>query len=891
MSRLLGLRAWLRDTLWRRDADARMDEEMRFHLEMAAAMHQQAGEHVDSAARRARAEFGGVERHKDALRDGRRFPFFETLGEDLRFGARSMRRNVAFTTSAILTLSIGIGMATTMFSVVDGIALEERAVADAEEVDILWTAPAQRPEEHEPLSYASLVEYARRTRAFSGVAGVIYQGAVGIVMTDGARAVPLAATWVTGNFFDVLGVTPAYGRRLSPADDAVGAPPTMVISAAAWQKHFGGAPNVVGQRLEFNGKRFTIVGVMPIGFEYPRHVDAWFPVLPTYPATQEAGSDGPGVMVFDAVARRHSNLSDAAVNADFTAFLRQTDLQRRSTERGAIAKVTSFSSQVTGDIRSTLLLASAAVGLVLLISCVNVANLLLLRGSARTQELIIRGALGAGRLRLIRQLLTEAGLIAALGGGLALALSVVAMQVIRNIAPADIPHRALIQLNTRVLLVAIGLTTLAAIASGLLPAIKSAPTDLGLWLRGGRAISPRRRQTERVRRGLVVSQIALAVVVLVSTGLVTRSLNELQRIELGFDERGLIIVETILQSDAARTHQIELGLQQELLKQLAALPGVLSSTAMPKPPYSAEDGWLAPISAEGQNDAEYAANPTVDFEVVAANYFDALRIPLLAGRAFTAQDGDAAVPVAIVSQALAQRMWPGLDPVGRQIKLGPPSGRGPWMRIIGVASETRYRDLKATRPTLYMPAQQFGGPVPMTFAIRAQRDTPALREGIRRALRAGSSSLRIVSEATFAERIAAPLAKPRFGALLFATFGFVTLGLCVVGIYGVIASAVKEREAEFGIRLALGEQPLSVAMRVGRYGAALTLTGVGFGLALAALGARSLRSVLFGVQPTDPATFAAAAGLTLVAAALSCLIPAMRVARWNPMRVLRQGAT
>jgi putative ABC transport system permease protein len=890
MSRLLGLRARLRDMFWRRDADARMDEEMRFHLEMEAEKHQRAGLDAASAVRRSRADFGGVERHRDVLRDARRIPFVDALLDDLRFGARSLRRDAVFTLVAVATLAVGIGMATTMFSVVNGIALEEREVAQADNVSVFWVAPPQRPTEHLPISYATLNEYTKATHAFSGVAGVIFQGAVSIVMTDGPRVIPIAATWVTGNFFAVLGVTPVLGRRLEAADDAVGAAPVMVISFAAWQQHYGGASSAVGQRLEFNGKRYTVVGVMPAGFEFPRHADAWLPVLPTYPATQETGRDAPDVMVFDAVGRRHANVSPEAASADFASFLGQSDARRPLEGCDAIPRMMSFSERMTGEIRGTLLLASVAVGLLLLIACVNVANLLFLRGTARTQELAIRSALGAGRGRLIRQLITEASIIAGTGGMLAVAMSWLAVRAIRVLAPANIPHRSLIELNARVVLVALGITAIATILSGLLPAAQRARRDLSLWLRGGRAMSGVHRHTERLRRRLVVGQIALAVVVVISAGLVTRSLRALQHVDMGFDGSNLLILETLLPPDAARAHAADLAAQEAMIARIAALPGVLAVSAMPKPPYAAEGGWMAPYGAEGQSEIDRAANPVLGLEVVSSNYFEAMAIPILTGRSFTDQDRDGTPSVIIISTSIAQQTWPGQDPIGRRIKLGPRDSDAPWMTVIGVAAETRYRDLATIRPTLYMPAKQFAGPAPLTLAVRTRDNTPALRTSIRRALVEAVPAVRIASDAAFAERIAAPLARPRFGAVLFNTFALVTLLLSALGIYGAMAALVRERQLEFGIRLALGEHPRSVFLRIVRHGAILTLLGVCVGVALALVGTRALRSLLFDVHPTDPTTFTLVVAVVLITAGLACLIPALRAARVSPMDALRRTA-
>ena len=710
-------------------------------------------------------------------------------------------------------------------------------------------------------------------------------------MTDGPRVLPIAATWVTGNYFPVLGVTPVLGRQLTPEDDAVGAAPVMVISYALWQNRFAGVAAVIGQRLQLNAKQYTIVGVMPLGFEYPRHTDTWLPVLSTYPATQEPGAFGPDVMLFDAIGRFRHGISQTAATNELTAFLRDTDARRPASMRGTIAIVTSFMDRMSGDVRGTLLACSVAVGLLLLVACVNVANLLLIRGALRTQELAIRSALGAGRTRLIRQLVTEASLIASAGGIAAIALAWLAIRAIRVFAPAGIPHRELIVIDTRVLLVALAVTILATITSGLLPAILGARGDLGLWLRGGSAMSGVHRHSHLLRLGLVVGQIAMAVVVLISAGLVTRSLRELQQVDMGFDGTQLSIVETLLPPDAALTHDAQLAVQEAMLARVASIPGVVAATALPKPPYAAEGGWIAMYSADGQDEAERAGNPAVDFEVVANNYFGALGVHMVAGRSFDASDRHGAQPVAIVSASVARKTWPGGDPIGRRIKLGAADGRGPWMTVIGVAAETRYRDLTTTRPTLYLPAKQFAGPVPMTLAVRTRADAGDLRAAIRGALADAHPALRVVTEASLDERLSAPLARPRFGAVLFGTFAVITLVLCVIGIYGAIAATVRERQLEFGIRLALGERPASIRARILRVGGMLTLGGAVLGVVGALIGTRLLQTLLFGVSAVDPLTYATVVVTVVGVAAVACWVPAQRAARVNPIDVLRGSST
>ncbi len=891
MSRVLGFLARVKSIVGRDARALHDDEEMRFHLEMETEKHVRRGMPPEDARRHALASFGGLERHKDALRDGRSIPVFDMLWTDVRFGLRSLRRDAAFTTVAVITLAVGIGMATTMFSVFNGIALRDGQVRDADRLNVIWLAPADRQAEHRPLRYEELQAYARFTKAHERVAGVIFQGAVGVVLTDGARTLPVAATWVTGDFCAVLGVTPVLGRALLPSDDAVGAAPVLVISHTLWQERFGGTASVIGKRLELNATTYTVVGVMPRGFDFPRKADLWMPVLSTYPLTRESGRFGPDVMEFDAVARLRPNVDRRAAASEMLSFQRQSDPRRPAMLRGAEPIVMSFMDRVVGGVRGTLVAASVAVGLLLLIACVNVANLLVIRGGLRTQELAIRSALGAGRATLVRQLLTEASLLAIVGGLLAVALSLVAVHAVRVLAPADVPHRELIEVDSRVLLVTLATTVFATVVSGLLPAVLAARGDLGIWLRGGRAMSGVHRHTARLRQALVAGQIALAVVVLISAGLITRSLFALQDVDMGFNDQRLMIVETLRPPDAQRSHAADLNALDLVRERISTIRGVTGVAALTKPPYAAEGGWTALFSALGQSEDERVGNPAVGLEVVSDRYFETLEIPMSAGRTFTAGDREGAQAVAIISGELARLRWAGGNAIGKQIKLGSPENPSPWMTVIGVAAETRYRELASARPTIYLPSRQFGGPVPMTFAVRVREGGVDVRPALRNAFADAVPDLRVVTEASMLERRSAPLARPRFGAMLFLTFAVVTLLLSGIGIYGAIAALVRERQPEFGIRLALGEEASSIRSRILRIGATVTTVGIAIGIGVALLVAKSIQPLLFGVGARDPVTIALAATVVCLAAAIACWLPAVRASRINPIDVLRASSS
>lgn len=886
MTRLLGLRARLRQLLWRDDADARADEEMRFHIGMEAERHRRAGLSGDDAHRRAMAAFGGLDFHKETMREQRRLPLLEVLWADTRFALRALLRHPTLISVAVPALALGIGAAVTIFSVVNGIVFSETPVRGADDVVVLWTAPPRRPTEHLPLSYAELVDFRNSSNVFEGVAGANFQGSVDVVVMDGTRALPLGASFVTGNYFAMLGITPMLGRRLEPSDDAPGAALVMMISHALWLKHFGGDTSVIGRQVSWNRKRCAIIGVLPAGFEYPRFAEAWLPALSAFPATREPGAQGANVMLFDAIGRLRSGTDLAAGMRDMNTFLRQGDAQRPSTWRGAVAVGTRWNDRIRGDVQGTLVAASLAVVVLLLIACVNVASLLLVRGAQRTRELAIRTALGAGRRRLIRLLVTEAALIAAVGGVLGVLIAFAAVRLVVSMAPPELPHRDLIRVDASSLAVALAMAAIATLASGVLPAMVAARDDLGSWLRGGRAMSVLNRRSRMLRQALVVGQIALAVLVMISAGLITRSLLALQHVDMGFSSAHLSIIETMLPPDAEADRLKRLALQEEMIARVASIPGVVAVSVMPKPPFSGDGGWTAIYSAEDQSVEAAAGSPAVNFEVVGEDYFRAMQIPLVAGRAFDSSDRDDGAPVAIISATLARKTWPGGDALGRRVKLGPAEGRGSWATVVGVAGETRYRDLAVERPTLYLPSRQFRGPEPMTIAVRTAATAGDVRPQIARALSELHPELVMLSSASMSERLAEPLARPRFGALLFGAFAGITMLLSIVGIYGVMAAAVREREREMGIRMALGASAGSLQRLVMRQGIVLATLGsiIGVGGAIAAM--RLLASLLYGISPTDPATYVAIVAAVLAAAALACWIPSRRAGRVDPMQVL-----
>jgi putative ABC transport system permease protein len=888
MSWLGGARARLRSWLGRAAADARSDEEIRLHVELETEHHVRRGLTRREARRRALLAFGGVEQHRADLRAGRRVPYVEDAWQDVRIGARSLRRAPGFTALAVLILALGIGAGTAVFSVLHGVLLSELPVRDPARVAVVWQSAPARAADRLPLLHDDVREFGEASLAAREVAGVSYYGATERVLVDEGRARAVSGTWVTGNFFATLGVVPALGRLLRDADDAPGAAGAMVIGHSLWQHQFGGSAAAIGRSVEWNGRRYEVVGVAPRGFEYPAGAELWLPALPDFPATLDPRAAASEIMVFDLVVRLAAGAGVAQMREELASFLRAGDAVRPEALRDLVPVAAPLHEQIVGDVRPPLSIAMAAVALLLLIACVNVANLLLIRGSARVQELAIRSSLGAGRARLLRQLLTESALLAAAACVLGVALAYGAIEWLLPLAPAELPRLGMVGLNAAVLAFALGVALLTVLLAGLLPALVAARGSASAWLRGGGRTVGTGRGVRTFRAGLVVAQVALAVVVMAGAGLLLRSLAALQRADLGFEPERLLVLQTAFPPALLPERGERLLLKEAMLQRVGALPGVVSAAALPSKPFAAQGGWSALYSADGQPAAEQAGNPWVSLEVVGPAYFATLGVPLRTGRVFGDHDRDGAERVAIVSEAVARHTWPGGDAVGRRIKLGSPEGPGEWHTVVGIAGDTRYRELAEPQPSVYLPIRQFGGPVPLNLAVRTTTDeAAAIVPAIRRALGEVHPALLLVSGATMPALMATPLARPRFTTALITALAAITLLLATVGLYGAMAATVRQRTRELGVRLALGAQAAHVRTLVLRHALGITLLGCALGIATALAGTRVLHSMLFGVAPTDAITFLAVPALFLAGAGLACSVPAWRAGRVDPARTLR----
>ncbi len=792
---------------------------------------------------------------------------------------RHLLQRRAFTATISLTLALGVGLSTAVFTVADALLLRPLPVRDQDRLVLLWTRDPSGDFEHYPLGLDDARELGRRTRALERVAFYSYYGASPKPVVDGDRITRLRRAQVSGDFFDVLGVEPELGRTLRPADNVTGAEPVVVLSHSAWQRRFGGDPRVLGKTLRMydDGTAYTIVGVMPQGLEYPAGTDFWATVMATVPAKAR------GDIAVDVVGRLRPEATPADARAELTSFLQRP--QASAAQRRRQGVVHSLAEIVLGDVRPALLVFAAASALLLLITCINVANLLLVRGLERAREVAVRSALGASRGRIVAHLLAENALLALAGGAIGVAVAAVAVRAFIALAPTGLPRADQIHLDGTALAGALAITAFAMLVFSLAPVLTTSRVEAQQVLRSGDRQSAGRR-SRRLGQALVVGQVALAMLVLSAAGLIARSLMELQRADLSLEPSHLLIGDLSLQFDRYDGVEKQRALVESLLQRLRATPGVLGVSPVVAAPFSGSSGWDGKLAAAGQTEEEAAANPMLNMEVVSPDYIETLGTPLLRGRGFTAADREGAPAVVVVSESVARHFWPGSDPIGRRLTMGP--GSEETFEVVGVVADTRYRDLRDARASVYFPLRQSFFPyAPLSLAIRTSGPPAALVPTIRRTIAETAPGVALADAAPFETLLEAPLAQPRLNALLLAIFAAAAVALAAVGLFGVMMTMVRQRARELGVRMALGATAADLRRLVVRHGLALAMIGLGFGLAAAFAATRTLESMLYDVDPTDAPTLAIVAVFLLIVTAIATAIPARSSTRVDPMSILR----
>lgn len=888
------MRLRLRALLDREGMDADLDDELRFHLEMETEANLRRGLDPIEARRQAVLLFGGVERFREECRDVRGVRPLVELWRDARFGMRMLRKSPGFTLVAILTLALGIGATTVVFSLANSVLLRPLVYPDAERIFVLWEQ--HRVQGLRPASYPGFRQWKEQSRSFSGLAFIRGED---FILRGPEGPQRLTAAFASGDFFQVLGTPPRLGRVF--AEEAPGEERVVVLSDRLWRHRFGSDPGIVGRSISTPEGSFTVVGVMPPGFNAPFWADMWLPIEALPPSDRYA-LEQPNLHVdAQVMARLAPGSTREAAEAEMRAIaLRMAVAYPEDSAEWTRVSLTSLPEEVLGDVDARLRLLGAVVLLVLLVTCVNIANLQLARASVRAREVAVRAALGAGRGRLIRQLLAESLVLALAGGLLGAALAAVGVRLLRR-SSEDwwrdplLPRLDELAVDGRVLAFALVLSLSTVLVFGLLPALRAAASDLLEPLKSGTPGAGADRGTIRTRAVLVVVQVALALMLVVGAGLLTKSLWRLQQVELGFEPDHLATVRIIPPSPRYDDAQAAAELYRRLREAMAAVPGVREAALANHLPLV---GGAMPTRLEANGQPRPEGSDLVLFRTVSPEYFTTLRTRLLQGRVLSASDlaGPGGV---VVNQAAVRRFWPDGSPIGRQVTVYKAAqgrsdlGEPITATVVGVIEDERFFDLRSEPPpAVYVPYtwNPWGN---IFVTVRTDADPQALIPTLRRAVLEIDPDLPVDGPGfqtefhTVDEYIAGQLEGQRLNTLLMGGFGAVAFLLAVLGIFGVMAYLVVRRTREIGLRIALGAQPQEVARHVTGQTLRLASIGIGLGLVGAFFATRVLHGLLFGVSVTDGGIFVATTLGFAVAALLASLLPARRAARIDPMVALR----
>ncbi|HET7697365.1 MAG TPA: ABC transporter permease [Vicinamibacterales bacterium] len=876
------LLARLAGALGRGRGDDELSTELSFHLEMLEAQHRARGLDPAAARRAARLDLGADAPIAEAWRDQRGLPPVDTFVQDVRYGSRMLRRTPGFTLAALLTLAIGIGANTAMFSVVDAVLLRPLPYPEPERLVAIGDRTADG--QASSVGFATVLDWRERSRAIESFA--MMRAWLPTLVTNG-EAERLPAVRVSANYFDMMGVRPALGRGFTADDDRPEHWRVVLLSDALWRRRFNADPSIVGRTITMNDRAFRVVGVMPAGFEpldaerfYNTSAELWAPI--GYALGGDSSCRRCQHLRGFARVRRGVSLADASV--EMNAIREQMRREHPSEyEAGSIA-VVPLRDALTGNVRGALLVLLAAVGFVLLIACANVANLLLARAVTRRRELALRAVLGASRGRIVRQLLTESLLLAGGGAVAGVLLAAASLEAVAALAPVTLPRMSHIAIDARVLAFTAGLTILTSLIFGLVPAWRegraSAPRTLAVDSRG--SVGGR----SRAQAVLVVADLVLALVLLAGAGLMLRTVRAVVQTNPGFNPDRILALSFSLVGQAYAEDSAVVAFQERALQQLRALPGVDAVTLAGQVPFGG-NGDCRGFHASGRMKPNPVDDPCIERYGVTPDYWGLMGIPVLAGRTFTEADTAAAQPVLVISESTARQVWGGDSPLGAQVRMGN-SERGPWRTVVGVVADVHHDDLTASpAPAMYTPQTQFTDSFLVALVKSATLDPATLVAPVRAVFRSLDPSVPIYDVATLPELVAKSSAERQFVMRLLAAFAAVAVFLAAIGLYGVVSHGVAQRTREVGVRVALGAQRRDVLALVLAGGARLVAAGVAAGMAAAALATRSLGTLVFGVSPLDPLTFGAAAVMLTVVALGAHILPIRRALRIDPAAALR----
>ncbi len=864
----------LRCLFQRKSVETDLDEELRVHLEREAEKYVQKGLPFEEAKRRARLDFGAPDHIKEECRDARGVNWIETAIQDLRYGLRLLRRNPAFAATAILTLALGIGATTAIFSVVDGIMLKPLPFPEAGRLVRIRSVIAATG--HGGVaSYPDFLDWRARNHVFDGMAAFRTED---FTLTGLREPQHLEGAVVSARLFSLLGVTPALGRAFFPEEDhsaATNGADPVLLSYGLWQREFGSDPSVLSRSIHLAGQPFTVIGVMPQNFQFPiqsEHIELWTSIAFDAHGSQAMTAQR-GAHYLDVIGLLKKTTTRQQAQAEMVTITSAMNKQYPENKPRSVRIVPEVEA-VVGPIQTPLILLLAAVGCVLLIVCADVANLLLARATGRQKEMAIRASLGASRTRATRQLLTESVALGLLGGAVGLALALVLIRFLVQLIPAEVPRLNAIGLDGRMLAFSFLISLFVGILFGLAPAMRASKITLS---------KPLKESHVRLRNTLVVSEIALAALLLPVAGLLIQSFVHLIRVNPGFDPHRVLSFQ--IDGPPGRPSP---AFFREVLANISATPGVTSASAVASLPLTG-DNIASSIEIEGQP-TPVGSRPSADFNSVEPNYFRTLRIPMLAGRDFTPHDDSKSTPVAIVNRTLARRFFPNQEAIGKHIRPGIGNGYAgiepPMREIVGVIGDVEQGLGVEAAPEVYAPDAQspFNS---MFIVVRTENDSLSVVGAARRHVAALDKNTPVYHVAQLDEYFGRSVAIPRFATLLLTGFATVALLLACLGVYGVMSYTVVQRTREIGIRIALGAESNKILRGVLGRGLILSSLGVAIGLTVSRILAPLLSNLVYGVRATDPMIFAAASLILIAVAVLASYIPARRAAHVDPMVALR----
>jgi putative ABC transport system permease protein len=806
------------------------------------------------------------------------------LWQDLRYGARMLVSKPAFTLAAMAIIALGIGANTAVFSMVNAVLLRSLPYQDSERLVALSGIIRRETVEPRSISYPDFADWRSQNRVFERMAAL---DSVSFSLTDGDQPERINGELVSADYFPLLGVEAARGRTFLPEEDAT--PDThrvALVGYELWQRRFGSDPAMVGRSITLNGGLYTVVGILPRGFRgISSQAEIWLPMMMVSSVRYAAILQDRDEHWHRAIARLKPGVTLAEAESEMEVISRRLEQSYRETNANRGARVTLLREELLGNFRPALLILWGAVFFVLAAACANVANLLLVRAMGRQKEIAVRLSLGATRSRLIQQLLTESLLLALMGGLLGVLLALWSTDFLLSISPVRFPAFVHINIDKQVLAFSLGVSVLTGVIFGLVPAIQSSSLNLHETLKDGGRSATESARAARLRASFVVSEVALAMVLLIGAGLMIRSFERLQAVDPGFESERLLTMEMSLPRSNYNRNQI-IAFNQRLLEDLQSLPSVEAVALVTDLPLSGSTS-AGPIKVEGQPEAPPGSEIRMYRHGVSPGFFATFGIPLVRGRDFTPQDNAQSSKVVIIGQEMAERYWPGEDPVGKHIaEIG---SKNSWLTIVGVAEEIKYRGLPRNPdndPDVYYPLLQFPDR-DLCVAVRTDTDAATMAAAVREQLQKIDPMLPVHNVRAMSEFVADQKAQSRFSTLLLTLFGAVALLLAAVGIYSVMAYSTRQRTREIGIRMALGAQTSDVLGLTIKRGLKPVIVGVAVGLAGAFAITRLMEKLLFGVSATDPTTFLAIALLLIVVALAACYLPARRAAKVDPQVALR----